>query len=352
MVGVDIGTASIKIVEVSKWGGGKSLENYGEIKSASLYKDQEAFRTFDGGSFLLSDNFVSKAVRAILDEAKIRTKSAIFSVPDYSTFCISFEIPAMPEKDIAGAVRYHAPQYIPLPISETTLDWRVVGRVGKDKNSPFKIFLVAIPNQVVQSYQRVAQMAGLELYAIEAEILAISRSLVQEANIASGTERKTICLIDIGVQSTTISVIDGKNLIKSYSFNFAGGQLTHAVSSSLGLSRTRAEEIKNQKGLISLDQETAETLYILIDPLLIEIRKIFNEFLGAEGREIDAIYLTGGTSNLPGLREYFEETFKKEVKIPNCFSNLLYPPILEESLREMGPSFSVAMGVALGGLEA
>ena len=84
MVGIDIGTASIKIVELSRWGQGKTLENYGEIKSFSLYK--EPFRNIEKGSYLLSNYFVSRAVRAVLDEARIKTKAVIFSVPDFSTF--------------------------------------------------------------------------------------------------------------------------------------------------------------------------------------------------------------------------------------------------------------------------
>ena len=70
-----------------------------------------------------------------------------------------------------------------------------------------------------------------------------------------------------------------------------------------------------------------------------------------EGRDADTIYLTGGTSKLPGLKEYFAETLKKKVEIPNCFSELLYPPILRENLEKIAPSFSVATGVAMGGLE-
>ena len=82
-----------------------------------------------------------------------------------------------------------------------------------------------------------------------------------------------------------------------------------------------------------------------------QIRKISGDFYQEEGKDIEEIYLTGGTANLPGLKEYFEETFKKKVEIPNCFSNLLYPPILEEKIKEIGPSFSVAVGLSLGGLE-
>lgn len=342
MVGIDIGTASIKIVELSRWGGGKTLENYGEIKSASLY--QEPFRNIEKGSYLLSDYFVSRAVRAVLDEAKIRTKAAIFSVPDFSCFCTSFELPPMSQKEIQQAVYYNASQYIPLPITETTLDWKLIAGAPGDKQSSLKIFLIAIPNQVIQEYQRVAQMAGLELYAVEAEVMGISRALAKDS-------KKCICLIDIGVQSTIINIVDRGNLKKSYSFNFAGSQLTYAVSSILNLGHTEAEEIKKNEGLISAKENISNTLYLLIDPLLAEVKKILSDFYLQEEKEADEIYLTGGTSALPGLKEYFAEILKKKVEIPNCFASLLYPPILEQTIEKIAPSFSAATGVALGGLE-
>lgn len=342
MLGVDIGTSSIKIVEISRWGEGKTLENYGEIKSSALYK--EPVKNFERGSYLLSDFFVSRAIKAVLEESKIKTKEAIFSIPDFSTFCTQIELPSMTEKEIQQAVYYTAPRYIPLPITETTLDWRVVGGTPGDKNSPLKIFLIAIPNQVVQGYQKIARAAGLELYALEAETLAITRALIKG-------KQKVICLMDIGVQSTTVNIIDKGVLKKSYSFNFASNQLTYAVSSALGLSYGEAEELKNKQGLISLNSNLTKTLYLLIDPLLLQVRKASDNFYQEEGKEIEEIYLTGGTANLPGLREYFQETFKKNVEIPNCFSDLLYPPILEDKIKEMAPSFSVAVGLSLGGLE-
>ncbi len=342
MVGIDIGTSAIKIVELSRWGQGKTLENYGEIKSSSLYKD--SFRNVEKGSFLLSDYFISRAIRAVLDEARIKTKETIFSVPDFSTFCVSFELPPMTAKEIPQAVYYHAPQYIPLPVSETTLDWRIISGTPGDNKSPLKIFLVAIPKQVVQEYQRVAEKSGLELYALEAEALGITRVLAEDGN-------KTICLIDIGAQSTTINIVDSGRLKRSYSFDFSGSQLTYAVSSAMGTSSFEAEKLKNRTGLISAEENIAKTLYLLIDSLVLEVKKVMMDFFQEEQKEIGEIYLTGGTANLPGLKEYFQETLKKETKVPNCFSNLLYPPILEKDLKLLSPSYSVAVGVALGGLE-
>lgn len=342
MLGIDIGTGAVKIVELSRWGEGKTLENYGEIKSVSLY-EKEGFRDAEKGSYLLSNYFIAKAIRAVLDEARIKTREAIFAVPDFQCFSTSFELPPMSARELADAVYYSAPQYIPLPITETTLDWKLI-KGEPDKKTPLKIFLVAIPNQIIHDYQNIAQLAGLELYAVESEVMGLGRALVKE-------KEKTVCIVDLGMQTTTISIISRKNLKKSYSFDFSGGQLTHAVSSVLGSTLTEAERLKNEEGLNSKNENVKDALFLLIDPLLIEVKKIVNEFASEEGKQVDAVYLAGGTSYLPGFRDYVQETIGLPVEISNCFSDLLYPPILGAELKKMAPAFAVATGVALGGLE-
>jgi len=341
-LGIDIGTSSIKIVEVSRWGGGRTLENYGEIRSTALFKEQ--LQTFEKSSHLLSTYFVSRAVRAILEEAKIKTREAIISIPDFSTFFTSFELPPMTEEEIPQAVRFAAPQYTPLPIAETTLDWRLIEGIPGNRRSNLKILLITVPNRIIKEYQEMAKLAGLELYALEAESLGVVRALIKD-------NKKKICLLDVGAQSTTVSIVDKGVLKKSYSFDFSSGQLTHAVASSLDIGYAKAEEIKREQGLISSKEDITKTLYLLIDPLLVEVRKISSEFYQTEGKEVEEIYLSGGTANLPGLKEYFSAVLKKKVEVPNCFSDLLYPPILRDTLKEMNPRFSVAVGIAMGGLE-
>jgi type IV pilus assembly protein PilM len=252
-------------------------------------------------------------------------------------------------KEIPQAVYYTAPQHIPLSISETTLDWKIIKGEPGNPTSPLEVFLVAMPNQIIQEYQRVAEKSRLELYAIEAEAFSIARSLAKELP-GQLSNKKIICLVDIGSQSTTINIVNHGNLVKSYSFDFSGGQLTYAVSSALGLANSAAEDVKISKGLVS-EESLSKTLYMLIDPLVNEVKREIIEFYQREKKDIDEVYLTGGTANMPGLREYFAEILKKEVKIPNCFSGLLYPPILEKELKALAPSYSVAVGAALGGLE-
>jgi type IV pilus assembly protein PilM len=341
MLGIDIGTGAIKIVELSRWGEGKTLENYGEIKSAALYK--EPFRDMEKGSYLLSNYFIARAIEAVLDEARIRTKEAIFTIPDFQCFSTSFELPPMSKAELADAVYYAAPQYIPLPISETTLDWKLI-KGEPDKKTPLKIFLVAIPSQVVQDYQKIAALAGLTLYAVESEVMGLARALAKK-------KEECTCLVDMGMQSTTITIVYRGNVKKSYSFDFASSQLTHAVASVLSVENNQAEDLKIKEGLISSQPNVRETLYLLIDPLLIEIKRVIMDFFQEENKEVDAVYLTGGASVMPGLRDYVQETLKKRTEIPNCFDDLLYPPILGESLRKMAPRFSAATGVALGGLD-
>ncbi len=340
-VGVDIGTSAIKLVEVSRWGKGRTLENYGEIKSQALFEEQ--FRTFEKTTHLISEQFVGRALKAILREAKIKNKSAIFTLPDFSTFITTFELPPMTEREIPDAVRYTAPRYTPLPLSETTLDWKLIGGTPGGNNH-LKILLIAIPNEVVEKYQKTAELAGLDLYALEAEVLAIARAVIKK-------EKDIICLVDIGAQSTTISVVDKGNLKRSYSSEFSSNKLTFAISSSLNLDYAEAEEIKQEKGLISSQKEIKRSLSLLIDPFLAEIEKVSDEFSRKTGKEVNKIYLSGGGANLPGLREYVEKETGKETKVPNCFSDLLYPPILGKTLKQVGPRFSAAVGVALQELQ-
>lgn len=309
MVGVDIGTSAIKIVEISRWGKGKTLENYGFMASDSIYKDSPL--AAERNSRALSRDFVPLAIKGILEEARIKTKEAIFSIPDFYTFCTSFDIPPMPKNEIAGAVQYNASQYVTLPINEVTLDWQIISG-APNGTTPMKVFLVAVPNQVIQEYQVIANDAGLELYAMEAEAMAISRALVKKSG-------KTVCLLDIGVQSSTVNIVDDGVLKRSYSFNF------HSAKPG--------------------------DLDLWASPLIAQINSICAEYLQSEQKEVKEVYLTGGTANLPGLKEYVNRKLGKSAQVPNAFSDLLYPPILEQRLREMSPAFCAALGAAMGGLE-
>lgn len=345
-LGIDIGTSSIKVVELSRKGQIIKLVNYGEIKTASLQKTP--FRIVEKDGLLLSDREIAVAIEEVLKEAGIQSREVNFSIPDFSSFFTTFELPPMSQKELESAVRYEARSYIPLPLSEITLDWAVLEKgEGKKAESPLGILVVAIPNEVINQYQEIAAHSGLQIKALEAEVFALCRPLAKnKKNIAA--------VIDLGARSTTCNILEIGTLKLSHSFNISGNELTEILSRSLGTEYQAAEELKKNFGLVGQEkqgQNVRDILLPLIDSILTEIKKIFQNYSQGGSKEIEEIILAGGTALLPGLKEYFSEELKKEVELANPFSKTEFPPILGETLKQMGPSYAIAVGLAMRGLE-
>jgi len=345
-LGIDIGTSAIKIVEMSRSGKRRKLDNYGEMKAEALY--EKPFRTFEKSTLSFSNRDVVRALSAVLKEAGFKTNKAFFSIPDFSTFFTTISLPAMTDEEIPQAVNYEAPQHIPLPLESVTLDWQIVEReVGAGVGQGIiKILLVAVPKDVIQQYQQIAISTGLDLLSMEAEVFSLSRALIGE------TEKgQTISLVDIGARSTTINIIDNGILRVSHSFDTSGSDFTTVIAKGLNIDYAEAELLKKDQGLLSENGGIKETMLPLIDLIIDEIRKIFSSFFQAEGKEVKKIILAGGTAFMPGLIDYFMKNLSKPTEIANPFANIYYLPILEDALKKMGPSYAIAVGAALRGLE-
>lgn len=345
-LGIDIGTSSVKIVELSRLGGWRErikLENYGEVSLLTLH--EKPFRTFEKGALLLSSQEISRAIKAILEEARISTSQAVISIPDFSTFFTNLELPPLTRKELPEAVRFEARHYIPLPLAEVTLDWSLIeGEVTDQPKEKLQILLLAVPNEVINQYREIAEFSQLQLLSLEAEVFSLVRALIKK-------NKRIQALVDIGAQSTTVSIIDQGILKRTHSFDVSGNEMTKVLAKALSIDYKEAENFKKRYGLVSPEKAIAEVLYPLIDLILREIEKISQDFYQSEGKNIDQVILAGGSALLPGLRDYCFSRLKKEVIIANPFSDIFYPPILEETLKEMGPAYAISVGTALRGLE-
>jgi type IV pilus assembly protein PilM len=350
-LGIDIGTSYIKMVELSRFGSRKKLENYGELSASSLY--QQPFRTFEKNTLFLLGKDISRALKAIIEESRIKSRDAIFSIPDFSTFFTTFDLPPMTKNELEEAVKYEAKLHIPMPLGEVALDYiEIEGAASEKKETNLKILLVAVPNEVINQYREIAENAKLRLVALEAEVFGLVRALVDE------DEKRPIAIIDIGSQSTTCNIVEKRILKASHSFDVSGNELAKVISQSFTINMAEAEKAKNKYGIlgpgaagVAAGYKIREILLPLIDVLMRETEIIFNNFSTAKNKEIQKIILAGGTAYLPGLKEYFMEKFNKEVEIANPFSNIFYPPILEKTVKDMGPGYAIATGMALRGLE-
>ncbi len=343
-LGIDIGTTSIKVVELSGLRERIKLENYGEIGAQMFYR--KPFRTFEKSTLLLSNKDIAKAIGAIFKEAKIENREAVFSIPDFSTFFTFLELPPMTQEEISSAVQFKARQHIPLPLSEVVLDWSIIeeGEVSNREKAGIKVLLVAVPHEVINQYQEIARLSQIRLLALEAEVFGLVRSLIKD-------KKGIITLVDIGAQSTTISIIEKGVLKRTYSFDVSGNELTRLLSKSLDISYNEAEDLKRRHGIGFSEMKIGRILSPLIDLLLSEIEKISQNSYKTEGKEIEKVILAGGSALLPGLKEYSSKRLKKTVEIANPFTEIFYSPVLEQTLREIGPSYAIAVGMALRGFE-
>ncbi len=348
-LGIDIGTSSIKVVEVSSWAGRKKLENYGEISASVLYKKQ--FRTSEENTLMLSSRDISRAIRAILQEAEIKTKEVAFSIPDFSSFFTTFELPPMTEEEVPQAVKSEARRHVPLPLGEVTLDWQIIDEPRKDKDEKIKVLMVAVPNEIIHQYQSIATGLSLKLMALEAEIFGLIRAVVDR------DEKEAVALVDIGARSTSCSIMNRGTLKISRSFDVSGNSLTERISKGLSMDYKQAEDFKNKYGILKTQENSGrenirDILIPLIDLIVREVDRVVQGFTLRENKEVKKIILCGGNAFLPGLLVHFQEHFsRREVEIANPFARIFFPPILEEVLKKMGPSYAIALGTALRGLE-
>jgi len=338
-LGIDVGTFSTKIVELSYSPKSKVvLDNYGEINNSPNV--EEVFKNPRKKSFSLPHEEIAENIKKVLDEAGIKKRQAIFSIPDFMTFFTVFKTPPMPLEEINSTVQFEARQHIPLPLKEVTLDWSVIEKGDdKEKIGP-RILLAAVPNKVIEEYQKISEMAGVSLSAIEAEVFSLARSL-----IVNGEKEKTVQLIDIGIQSTTISLIREGVIKATYSIDFSEIEIIKELAVKKDLSYNQAREIKMNG--FNENSEEGKILCSKLDVLVNEIKQIADNLFRTEKRNIDKIVLSGGSCLDIGFKEYIADKTGKEAEIINPFINFSYPLAFKDVLVEMGPRYAIATGLAL-----
>jgi len=343
-LGVDIGTKVIRVVEISGKKGKLALENYGEVNLDVACK--EFFRSFDKKNLNPSVDNISAALKAIIEETGIKTKKVVFSLPDFATFFTTFELPPMSSKEIANAVGFEARKYIPLPLSELVLDWQLMSKEPSPKENS-KILVMAVPKIIVEQYKTIAEQAGLELTALEAEAMALKRAVVNEND-------PTSCLLEIGFQSTNINIVEDGFMKMSFSFDIAGKDLTFSISETLNISTGDAEIIKKKQGLLVNEEGNISHILTPILSVISErTRKVIKDFESKEGKTVEKVVIAGGTSLLPGILEYFTESLNQDeaqpkiVEIAKPFVKVAYPPILDKKMEEINPTYAIALGEAL-----
>lgn len=340
-LGIDIGTTALKVVEIKKAGDVFSLENYALLETKDYLEHPN--QAIQKSSLKLSENDITATLKLLLRDMRPKSKLTIAALPSFATFATLLDFPALDDAETDKAISFQAAQFIPLPIAEVSLEWRRLSEYAdKDGVRHQRVLLVAVPNDVIKIYTNICKRAGLKLIALEAEAFSLARALR-----GSFSEAPTL-LVDIGGVSTGISVLAGGHVEYMTQTDYSGVYLTQALSRSLEISMTRAEELKRRRGLIGTgtDSEIGTMLTPFLDVIMQETRRAIDSYEKNSGKKIEKIALAGGGANLLGVEKYFGAQFGLPLAHHSFTGGLALPPLLTPARKEMDNRFAIAYGCA------
>ena len=351
VIGLDIGSSSIKVVQLKKKAGKAVLETYGEI-ALGPYGGTDL-----GRSTILGADKLAEAIKDLLKESNTTTLSSAMSISIGSSFIVFFKIPITDEKQFAEMIPIEARKYIPVAISEVSLDWFAI---PKDENtlSEFQggqkvasetgtdILLVVIHNDALNKNKEIQKLTGLNISFSEVEIFSSIRSTLEPSLSPQ-------MIIDFGAGSTKVFMVERGVLKASHVINRGSQDITLSISKSMNISFDEAEKIKRKQGISESNAETniLQISSVTIDYILAEIGRFIIGYEKKYGKKISRVMLTGGGSLLKGIKERTQSSLNTPVEIADPFSKIEYPAFLEEVLRNAGPEFSVAIGLAIRKLQ-
>jgi len=340
--GVDIGTTSIKVVEMKQGEKRPQVINYGLLESSGyLARANQALQT---SSLKIFESDVVELLKTVVHEMGGTTTDAIASLPPFSSFMTLLDFPQMDAKETEKAMQYQAKQYIPLPLSEVALDWMKVGEFQDDSGFTHqKIFLISVPLEQINKYQRIFKDAGLSLRALEIESLSLARIF--------GNDPTPTIIVDIGSRSTNIIFLDNGKLVSSSQSDFAGASLTQSLATSLSINPLRAEELKKERGILGTgpDKELSTIMIPFLDAIINEVKKAQFSYQAQfpSAKKAERIILSGGGGNLLGAEKYFEKEFGIPTVKANPFAQFEYAPEIEPLVPELNPIMSIALSLGM-----
>jgi len=327
--GLDIGSSSIKLVELS----GKS------VSLAAICANPTGKIGVD--LVPAEQNSLIDAVKAMLVTNKAKNKKVVVSIPESLVYTRIMSFPVMSSPELATAIRWEAEQVIPYPIDKLELSWVVM---YKPKNNlsveKVRVLVVAVPSKISDAYVNFLDLLGLEVVRVENEAVSLVRSLL----ISRKTSGVSL-IVDIGYSNTKMVVADSLQIYTDYLSSLGGMAFTRIVAEAFKLAVGQAEEYKRAYGLDKTQFEGK--LFAAMEPVLSgligDIKKVIASYLSSyPDRKIDRLILSGGGAYLKGLIPVLTSQTGLEVGIGNAFEGLK----VSENIRNLGPVYSVAMGLA------
>ena len=354
VVGIDIGSSFLKVVQLKKKKGKAVLETYGEL-ALGPYAGLAV-----GQATNLSVEKISTAIKDLFREANVTAQSSAVSIPLGASLLSIMEMPIMDSKQLARMIPIEARKYIPVPISEVVLDWWVVpkhydsvedssadGSTKEDERKKrIDVLVVAIHNETVDKYRSIIQESGLKNNFLELEVFSMARATF-------GNNTAPMILLDFGAGTTKLAIVEYGIIRNQHIINRGSQDITISISKSLGVSIEKAEHLKRDIGLTGTgtDANISKTASLILEHIFSETNRVLLNYQRKYNKTIKNVVLTGGGALLKGLHDFAGSNLEIEVLFADPFSKVEAPAFLEPLLKDAGPEFAVAIGLALRKLQ-
>jgi type IV pilus assembly protein PilM len=331
--GLDIGTSSIKAVQLKKSFGKLELVSFGSapVSGGLTQSDSE-----------IDKKKIAEEIKKLAHSMHLVTKNVIVSLPGSAVFTTVINIPKMPMGELKKAVNYQAEQNIPLKISEVKIDWQIIGEVPA-KNE-LLVMIIAAPKAKTQKMVDIAENAGLELIAVEINSIASARALA--------TNEPLYMIVDIGTYATEISVVRKGVVTLTRTVSVGGQVITRAIAQSLSLEEEQAEQFKRKFGIEKdkMEGQIYKASKSVLNNLEEEIDRSMKYYSEQFGENIQNLKLTGGGSRTLGIQSFLAEELDLSVVYGNPWVSVVHKPDVNSQLAANAPDFAVAVGLAMRGL--
>jgi type IV pilus assembly protein PilM len=344
IVGLDIGSSSVKAVELAVKPKGIELHHLGVAPVPPEAIVQGAF---------LNSGAITDAIRQALDEGKIKSKSVATAVSGHSVIVKKISLPAMSREELEESIRWEAEQYIPFDINEVNLDFQILE--SSEDEGQMDVLLVAAKKDLIDDYVQVITDSGLQPVVLDVCAFAVQNAFTANHNIGPD---EVVALVNVGSQVVNINIVAGGVPAFTRDISTGGNAYTEEIQKALSVSWEEAERIKIGGGSAEqsqdvVPQEVEQAMRGVTDTVIGEISRSLDFFAAtAADARISKVVLSGGGCMISG----FDAAFRGKTNLPverlNPLDRMIPSSRFDASMLEhWGPALGVGVGLAMRKVE-
>ena len=337
LIGLDIGSRTIKVAEVVDTKTGSTLKTFNSI-------DIEPELIEEGS--IKDPETVAEYIRELFKSSKLKEKNVAISIGGYSVIVKKINVQTMTEDELHETIHFEAEQYIPFDINDVNLDFQILGESEHNPNQ-MSVLLVAAKKEMVNEYINLVQMANLNTCIIDVDAFALQN--IFEFNYTPEDEH--VALIDIGASKTSLNILKGNSSAFMRDVSLGSAQINEKIVSLVDCSLEEAESIKfqQQSDIISLE-DLKQIVSSVVTDWCTEIKRALDFFYSTyPEHQITSFVLSGGGANIKEFRHILADETSAEVEVINPFKNFSADTSRFDAsyLEKIAPQAAICMGLAI-----